>query len=136
MHRFLIALCLSACTGAVAQDAPADGMIEVFTGTYRHNVTIRVWSDDQVQVEVMPTDRVVGVQSEPGLFARLSDILREDGPAAAASAEGSEPCPDFGGTTIRADPPIAGFAQASVGCPEAVVSGLAERLFTEMGVEW
>ena len=125
-------LLLGACTTAAEPTSPAAVIVlssgGAFSGgfseTYHADDTVTVTSSGPGQPAAQRT-----TQSPAGTFAAAQGVIAAKGRGVQGRVDPQAPfCPDYGVDTIRADPPIAGFAGVATGCPNPDVTGLMDDI--------
>ncbi|MEO8243026.1 MAG: hypothetical protein ABI832_11975 [bacterium] len=141
----LFVLVLAACE-PVAPDAgsarpgdsvalPVDGtpVITVSSGGFFGSVSTQIFAGDVVASRVVAPGAQTAKSSvqagRPGVFADAVALLEREGPAIKRAVKPTaEFCMDYGTDMVQAVPPVRGFDQVSVGCPDTGVTKLIDDI--------
>lgn len=125
---------LAACVGASAGGGDETGRIIVQSGGgFGGSTATIVTSDDRlIVVTVAPggsDQRQSERQGQPGVYARVLEILRREGPGVAAGlTTGKEICPDYGIDSVVTEPPRPDVPRIMAQCPDPVMTEFTARV--------
>ena len=120
-------LLLLACTPVPDLSPKATDMIAVSSGGMLGQSGTQIFGDDRVVTSSFNYGRAAtpAQQTIPGAFARAAAVIRAEGRRIKAEVEPEVLlCMDYGTDLVQAVPPIAGFDNVAVSCPNDTVSKL------------
>ena len=134
-HLLAVTMLLTACIATPENDpAPMDtAMIAVSSGGFHGQSGTQIFGDDRVVTTGFHDGRATQSTQRtiPGAYARAAAVIRTEGHRVMAQVKimtqvkpEAPICMDYGQDIVQAQPPVAGFDAASVGCPNPAVTTL------------
>ena len=133
-----VCVVVSVLAACVVQDRPSGiPRITVSSGNFTGFTSTVIFVDGTVETgsgtPQAPVYKIRHTNSDA--FIAAAKVIAADGPKTRAALKpAAAPCLDYGTDVVRADPPIAGFDQVAVQCPDPAVAALMSHVLSAIAL--